>query len=160
MNQVVTEILLTEGVTHVTLNHFPSSLKEIAALLQAIADAGVNIDMISQTAPLGGAINISFSLPDEQLGAVLGVAGSYKSDHPELSSDISSGNLKIVFRGEQMRHTPGAAAGVFEKLDALGIDAIMITTAETEISVLCDAHSTHSVEDELTQTFGTAPVRS
>ena len=48
----VTKITLSDHVTLITINSFNSSSVYLK-LLKMVSDAGINVDMISQTPPLG-----------------------------------------------------------------------------------------------------------
>jgi hypothetical protein len=89
-------------------------MKFISKVFTNIAGSGVNVDMISQTAPIGDKTNISFTVSDNDLGKVLAIFSELRSDYPSIKSDISSNNCKISLSGEQMMYMPGVAAKVFD----------------------------------------------
>ena len=100
------------------------------------AQAGIDVDMISQTPPSGSHSSLSFTVGDEDFGKVLEIAAELRRLNPELKISVSSGNSKIALLGESMRGQPGIAAKVFDAVASANADIRMITTSETDISLL------------------------
>ena len=135
----VTNISSSNREALVTINHIPSDSNSIALIFQTLADHNINIDMISQSAPIDRKVNISFSLQDEDLFTVLKTLKSFKADYEDLRIDINSNNVKISLFGEGMKTTPGTAAKTMELLAQNDIDIQLITTSEVDISYLISA---------------------
>ena len=131
MIKTITDIEFFPEVAIVTLNNVPNTPGSIASIL------GI-IDMISQTAPYKDKINLSFTISEEDLGAVIGLTGKFKSLAPSVNTDINGNNTKILLSGEGMRVESGVAAELFALLAKENIRVKLITTAETEISCLID----------------------
>jgi aspartate kinase len=95
-----------------------------AALFEALADAGVNVDTIVQTGP-----EIVFSAPVEDRGDArhvlesLGVRWSARDD---------LGKVSLV--GAGMKSHPGVAAKTFATLAAEGIEAPIVSTSPIKIA--------------------------
>jgi aspartokinase len=132
----VTKITTCDDVALITLRNSPADIKFIAKVFHAISEKGINVDMISQTAPLGGRISISFSVGGEDVGKILELLATFRESNPELKSDISTGNCKISIYGEAMRNIPGVAANVFNIIAEQNVDIRLITTSEVDISLL------------------------
>ncbi|CDZ24204.1 amino acid-binding ACT protein [[Clostridium] cellulosi] len=132
----VTKISTLEDVALITLRNSPADIKFIAGVFKMIAGRGVNVDMISQTAPQGGRISLSFTVSGDDLGNILELFAVLRNNNPELKSDISSGNCKISIYGDEMRSIPGVAAEAFDAIAKLGVDVRLITTSEVDISIL------------------------
>lgn len=139
MNSPISQITTEENVTLITLDNIPANTQDIARIFSAIGKSRVNIDMISQTSPYKGSVNISFSLQDEDLFTVLKTLKSFKADYEDLRIDINSNNVKISLFGEGMKTTPGTAAKTMELLAQNDIDIQLITTSEVDISYLISA---------------------
>ena len=58
MEQKITKISYANDVTLITLSALPSG-KAVSQVLTAFAASGINVDMISQTAPQGGSMRLS-----------------------------------------------------------------------------------------------------
>ena len=136
MANAVDRILITEDITLITMIGITGELSAIASLFCEIAAAGVNVDMISQSPPMGGAINLHFTIGDGDLGTVLSLLGRNKARFPAKRLEVTSGNVKLNFFGESMRTSEGVAGAVFDKLAALGVTLKLVTTSETDISAL------------------------
>jgi aspartate kinase len=150
----LTKITLNEDVALVTLRNSPSDMKFFSRVFGEIARKGINVDMISQTAPLGGLTSLSFTVPDESLGDILEIFARFRAEYPGIKSDISGGNCKISFFGEQMRYMPGVAANVFEAIAGMKVDIIIITTSEIDISVLIPKSDYESFSNVFESLFG------
>lgn len=152
--EAITGITVTEDVALITLRNAPADMSFIARVFHDIAQKNINVDMISQTAPLSGKMSLSFTVSDEDIGAVLEVFASLRSDNPAMKSDIGGGNYKISLRGELMRSMPGVAASVFDTIAEANTDIRIITTSETDISILIPKSDYQAVADTMEREIG------
>ncbi|PKM51569.1 MAG: amino acid-binding protein [Firmicutes bacterium HGW-Firmicutes-7] len=136
MSIPVTHMSITENVTLITLIAIPTSQRVLSSVFLSLAEKEINVDMISQTSPLKGTINLSFTIPDSDLFAAIQALKEYKSTIPSLRIEVNSNNTKISLYGEGMRTTPGTAAKTLQLLSDNIIDVVMITTSEVDISYL------------------------
>lgn len=160
MKQHLEKISITENMSLITLYRIPYAMDLLGTIFTELSERGINVDMISQTAPLGGAISISFTLPEEDLPKALAITGSHREEIEGYRSEVSTGNSKLSFFGDSMRTTPGVAAYVFSTLADLGVDAKLITTSEVDISILVEKSSLEHLERKLAEAFGLEPVIS
>ncbi|UFU07103.1 aspartate kinase [Ruania halotolerans] len=135
---------LISGVAHdrsqakITVLGVPDVPGSAAQLFEAVAAAGVNIDMIVQnvSAHHSGVTDISFTLPHEQgeaaRAALAALANEY--GYQEVQYDDGVGKLSLV--GAGMRSHPGVSAQLFAALRDAGINIEMISTSEIRISVV------------------------
>jgi aspartate kinase len=108
----------------------------MAQTLNRLADAGVVVDMISQTPPRGKHISFGFSAPNRYVETVLrALGGEDKTANPM----VSGGYTKVYLFGEEMVASVGVAARVLATLNAAGADIAMITTSDLDISLLVRA---------------------
>ncbi len=132
----VDNIFVTEDVTLFSIYDSPADISHMADVFKMIANAGIDVDMISQF-PLSGANSgFSFTVSDKDFVSVLAIASELRSRSPKTKISVSSGNCKITVSGEEMRGTPGISAGVFNAVASVDADVRMITTSEIEISML------------------------
>jgi aspartate kinase len=140
------EQAIIAGVAHdrseakITVVGVPDRVGEAARIFTAIAESGINIDMIVQnvSAVATGRTDISFTLPRddgtkatqalERLQPVVG----YES----LQYDDSIGKVSLI--GAGMRSHPGVTAKFFGALAGAGVNIEMISTSEIRISVVVD----------------------
>lgn len=132
----VSRIHITEDITLVTFRKVSAAPALTAKIFNAFANAGINIDMISQTAPYGNSVDFSFTLPSVQLAQVLTLIGRLREDYEEMSPMVSSGNCKIQLYGEEMRTMHGVAAAAIQAVSQTGAELSLITTSEVDISLL------------------------
>ena len=142
-------ITVTESVALITLHKSPADIHFISYVFSLISEAGINVDMISQTAQLGGEISISFTISDEDLAKVLNLSTKLRADHPNVKLVVSSGNAKISLYGEEMRDIPGIAARAFKLISTVNADVRLITTSEVDISILVTQSDLQTVLDVL-----------
>lgn len=156
MSNGITQITYADDITLITLSSLPCDSKAVADVLTAMSDSGVNVDMISQTAPQGGTIRLSFTLSDDALGTALSVL----SKLPAVKPEILPGNCKIALYDANMVNTPGVAARVFTLLADAGIQVILVTTSEVDISILVSAHSLPDALAVMTEAYSVEPKQN
>lgn len=132
----IEKITFTEDIALITFRNSPSDVKFMAHVFDIIAAKGINVDMISQTAPSSEKINLSFTIAEEDLGKLLELFVPLRAEFPDIKYDISGGNCKISLYGENMKSIPGVAATVFDIIAELDVDIRIITTSEVDISIL------------------------
>lgn len=132
----IERISVFEDVTLISLNDSPTDIKLIAGIFEMISQAGIDVDMISQTPPNGAHSSLSFTVSDDDFGKILEISAELRRLNPELKISVSSGNCKISIFGESMKGKPGVAAKVFGAAASINSDIRMITTSETDISLL------------------------
>ena len=149
----VTQITVTEDVSLITFYKVPNDLKTISRIFAAVADAGVNIDMISQTTPQSGFVSFSFTVYSGDAVKVIALANSMKSHADGIKPMVSTGNCKIQLYGEEMPQMTGVYAQVLGALSKSGADVGLITTSEVDISLLVTAAHIGDVVTALEQEF-------
>lgn len=136
MNGVST-INITEEITLITLSNIPCDQGLTASILCSFAQEGINIDMISQSAPLGNTVNVSFTVNGEDMVKTLRIINSFRETYPAARPMVNSSNCKIQLYGEEMRTTPGVAAAALQAAaQAAPGEIMLITTSEVDISLL------------------------
>jgi aspartate kinase len=140
------EQAIISGVAHdrseakVTVVGVPDVVGQAAKIFRAIADAGINIDMIVQniSAATTGRTDISFTLPradgEAAMAALRGVQPEIGFE--SLLYDDRIGKVSLV--GAGMRSHPGVTATFFTALAGAGVNIEMISTSEIRISIVVD----------------------
>ncbi len=134
--KLVENIFVTEDVTLFSLCDAPADVAHMAEVFKMIADAGIDVDMISQFPLSGASSGFSFTVNDSDFVPVLAIASELRNRSPKTKISVSSGNCKITVSGEAMRGTPGVSAAVFKAVASVDADVRMITTSEIEIAML------------------------
>jgi aspartate kinase len=136
----VLEKAIISGVTHdtseakATVLAVPDSPGIAARLFRALADAGVNIDMIVQNVSADGATDISFTLPKTDLPAAEPILEIVAADINAKGVVYDPDVAKISLVGAGMKSHPGVAADMFEALADASINIEIISTSSIRIS--------------------------
>ena len=155
----VTKLTVTEDVALVTFHRVDAGLRFISRVFSDFSNAGINIDMISQTAPTGDFLSVSFTVPGADLVQVLAITNRYRADSPEVQPLVSSGNCKLQLFGAEMPHTPGVAARAISAVSAAQAHVLMITTSEVDISLLLADYNLEHVITLLSESFSVEAQR-
>ena len=128
-------ITVTENVSAVTLNNVPLYKTIMEDTLTAVAEAGINIDMISMTAPTSERFGFGFTLDDDVMPKLLGVVKKLKEKH-DISPMINTSNRKLGNKTGETEAQAGFAAKVYNLLKKNDAMILLITSGVDEISVL------------------------
>jgi aspartate kinase len=141
----VLEKAIISGVTHdtseakVVILGVPDRPGIAARVFRALADAGVNVDMIVQNVSEHGTTSISFTMPKTDLvtaGPILDeISGEIGATGVEQDAEIA----KISLIGAGMKSHPGVAADMFDALAEAGINIEIISTSSIRISCVVRA---------------------
>jgi aspartate kinase len=134
-NPLITAVTHSRGEARVTLVGVPDIPGVAGRVTTALADAGVNIDMIIQNEPRseGAQAELSFTVPkDDARAADMALAPIAEELGIVVDTDDGMGKVSIV--GAGMKSHPGVAARVFTVLGEAGINIEMISTSPIRIS--------------------------
>lgn len=145
-------ITVTENVSAITFNNVPLYKTIMEDTLTAVAEAGINIDMISMTAPTSERFGFGFTLDDDDMPKLLTVVKRLKEKH-DITPMINSSNRKIVIKTGEMEAQAGFAAKVFNLLNKIDAMILLITTGVDEISVLIRESDGEAAEAGLRELF-------
>ncbi len=126
----------TSNVSLVTLNNIDSGVDSLLKIFEIVSNENICIDMISQTAPLNNTVNLSFTVDDNDTAKIISVIYKFKEVFSSLTTQILSNNTKILISSERMKTESGIATKLFSILSENKIPVSLITTSETEISLL------------------------
>ena len=152
---LITAVTHSTSEARVTLVGVPDEPGAAARIVQALAEANVNVDMIVQNEPVaaGGRAEISFTVPREDLRrsrqALEPLAGGCFED---LFTHAEMGKVSIV--GAGMRSHPGVAAKVFGVLAQEQVNIDMISTSPIKISCVIERDRVERAVQALHSAFG------
>jgi len=134
------EHAIISGVTHdaseakITIERVPDRPGIAARMFRALADEGVNVDMIVQNVSTAGFTDISFTVPQDAVRRAEAVMEKVVADTEAAGfrTDTAIGRVSLV--GAGMKTNPGVAAQMFEMLADAGINIEMISTSSIRIS--------------------------
>jgi aspartate kinase len=140
------EQAIISGVAHdrseakITVVGVPDKIGEAAHIFEALAESGINIDMIVQNISVASTArtDISFTLPRDDGQVAMTALSRLRNEvgYDQLLYDDRIGKVSLV--GAGMRTHPGVTARFFASLASAGVNIEMISTSEIRISVIID----------------------
>lgn len=130
--KVITGLSASDDILMVTVNNMLFRAENIAAIFEKLANENINIDMISQTAPLNGRVNVSFTASKEDFYAIERVMNGIKNN--EVGVVIEDNISKISVVGIGMMNQSGVTGKLFRLLADNEIEFRQVTTSEISIS--------------------------
>jgi len=135
---IISGVAHERGEAKITVVGVPDKPGEAAQIFSAVADAGVNIDMIVQnvSSVATGRTDITFTLPTSDLTAAVEALTKAQGQigFESLQSDDQIGKVSLI--GAGMRTHPGVTAKFLSSLADAGINVEMISTSQIRISVV------------------------
>lgn len=177
IGEVPVEQAIITGVAHdrseakVTVVGVPDKPGEAAKTFRAIAEAGLNIDMIVQNVSAAdtGLTDISFTVPHSDGQVAMTALNRVQADVGFESLQYDDGIGKVSIIGAGMRSSPGITARFFESLAEAGVNIEMISTSEIRISVVVSdtqvdtavavAHDTFELGDDISEAVAGGGMR-
>ncbi|MDB5351221.1 MAG: aspartate kinase, monofunctional class [Planctomycetota bacterium] len=131
---VISGVELDETQARVTVLNVPDQPGYAARLFREIAEAGVFVDMIVQSAGSGDNTHLSFTVPRAQADRAAQAARQAGSSEVLVEPEIA----KLSVLGVGVRTHTGAATRMFGALAERGINIGLINTSEVRINVATD----------------------
>lgn len=128
----VTGLATSDEDAAITIREIESDINLIADLFEKVAGKRINIDMISQTAPIDGKVSLSFTIPKTDLKEGLGIINGFCKDKAKIAIDEDITKFSVV--GIGMKTTSGVAAEMLKLFSDNNIEVKMITTSEIRIT--------------------------
>ncbi len=151
--KVITGLTVSDDDLLVTINHFPYNAKNVSYIFGTLAEQGINVDMISQTAPHKGYVNISFTCPKDDRIAIEKLMDKFKSEINDIMVEIESNITKLSVVGLGMVNHPGVAAKMFKVFADNNIQFKQVTTSEIRISYAIDVKDKQKAIIEIANEF-------
>lgn len=145
----VSRLTAQDNIMLVSIKDAGASL--MSSTLTDLAEAGVVVDMISQTPPVGSTFSFSFTASYDDFDRALKAIGTAKQGHHGNLPMISGGYAKVNLFGEEMADRVGVAAQALAALCAAEVDIAMITTSDLDISLLVRSEDADVAGQKLTE---------
>lgn len=133
-NHTVDGMIIDEEKMMITIKNVRASSRVLTDFLKLIRDAEINIDVISQTAPIDNHIDIAFIVLSDQIEVVEGVFNKLKERHADIVTTINDQITCLAITGIGMRSQSGVASKFFNTLTENNIPILMITTSEIRVT--------------------------
>jgi aspartate kinase len=132
---VVRGVAVDKDQAKVVISNLPDKPGTAAAVLRALADASINVDMIVQNVGHNGVASVTFTVPkDDAHSAVKILPAIFKKiGGGEVAAYDNIAKLSVV--GVGMRTHAGVAAQMFEALAEKGINIELISTSEIKVTL-------------------------
>lgn len=132
---IITGLSISDDSLMVTISRIPDQIEHIAMIFEKLAQENVNVDMISQTAPLSGVISLSFTAPKDDLFIIEKIMSEFNEGF-EVSIEQEMTKISVV--GIGMRNQSGVSGRLFRLLANHDIKFKQVTTSEISISYMID----------------------
>ena len=141
----VSKISIETSLMMISVQDVEFKGNSLARYLQIFADNGVVVDMISQSAPHGTTIDFSFTASSSDLPLVMKAISVANLDKDAKASPLIS--------GEEMGTSCGVAARALNALAMAGIEVLLITTSDLDISLLVHAENEDAAYEALKKAY-------
>src|SRR5947208_8303995 len=154
------EQALISGVAHddgeakVTIQGVPDRPGVAARIFRAVAEEGINIDMIVQNVSHAGLTDVSFTAPKPDLPRIRAVMEPIVEEIEAGGYSIDDGVAKISLVGAGMKSHPGVAADMFQALADEGVNIEMISTSSIRVSCVVRAEDVERAVRAVHASFG------
>lgn len=150
----LSDLSLADDQARITLSDVPNSPGLAASVFEAVAEAGVFVDMIVQSCDgFLGVTSISFTIPRSQFDQAKAVAEGLKTRFSIARVTGSREIAKLSVSGIGLRSHTSVAIGMFEALAGVGVNVEMINTSELQVNVVIDSSSGPRALSSLQQKF-------
>ena len=132
---VVRGVAVDKDQAKVVVSNIADKPGTAAKVFCALAEANINVDMIVQNVGRDGVANLTFTVPQTEIGKVeKTLAPVLKEIGGSVTLDDQIAKLSVV--GVGMRTHSGVASTLFTALAGAGINLELISTSEIKISVV------------------------
>ena len=138
----------------ITVLDLPSCTKSLYRLFGQLGEIGVNVDMISQMITENNRMNVSFTVPKDDLNKAEEIIKDWQTEDHRIQYESNNDIAKISVVGSGMRSHSGVAAKVFELMADNNIEIKMVTTSEIKITWVVDRDKEQLAIDLVGNCFG------
>jgi aspartate kinase len=135
---VVRGVSIEKNQAKVTITHVPDRPGTAAKIFNAVANAGLIVDMIVQNVSVQGSTDISFTMSKDELPKAQARLAPVVKEVGASEMLAQDGIAKLSIVGIGMRSHSGVAAKLFDALSSGGINIQMISTSEIKTAVIID----------------------
>jgi aspartate kinase len=125
-------------VAKITVRGVPDRPGVQAEIFEPLADTGVSVDVIVQNPAVGGATDVTFTVPSADLPRALEVTEQAARQIGTGPVAGAGGLAKVSIVGTGMQDASGYASRMFRALADAGVNIEMITTSEIRITCVVD----------------------
>ena len=140
--EIVSGIAYSRDEAKITIRRVPDRPGIAAAIFGAMAEHGVNVDMIVQNISADGTTDVTFTVGNADLARARASLAEAQPQigYAEILTDPNVAKISVV--GVGMRSHAGVANTMFRTLADKAINIQVISTSEIKVSVLISAEYT------------------
>jgi aspartate kinase len=110
-------------------------MRSVTAVLVALADAGVSVDMIAEAQEVDGAMQLQATVAEAQVADAKRVVEGVLRDLGGGEVEVQAGLSRVALVGSGMHQQPGVYARAFRTLLDGGIDVSAVSTSGISITL-------------------------
>jgi len=149
----IDDIALDDTQCRLTISGVRNKPGVAAAIFDAVADAGIFVDMIVQSFDGDETANVSFTAPQSQYDECEAVLRALAKKHAYGPVSGSPRVAKLSVSGIGLRSHAAVAIGAFRHLAEAGVNIDMINTSEVRVNVVVDGRQGQQALAALQQAF-------
>ena len=150
----VTRMFVSNEEALVSLYRITLDPRSITGIFERLGQANINVDLISQTAPVDGEVNISFTVFKKDIERTTELLQTLQQSMKNLEIKIADEITKIAVEGPGMETQSGVAARVFGTLAEANVTIQTVTTSETKIALIIPHKDEERAVGAIKTTFG------
>lgn len=151
---VVSEVLLDESQSRVTIHSLPDIPGSSAQLFSAVADGDVMVDMIIQNQSHSGQAHLSFTVDRPELERCLLLVREVLSYWPGATLSYEAEIATLSVMGVGLRSHTGVGERMFKALAEADINIRLINTSEMRMSAVVARSEGQKAHQALLNAFG------
>lgn len=136
--RIVSGVAHDRNVARIALFDVPDHPGVASIIFKILADQGINIDMVIQSAMRDNRNDIAFTIERNEFNRARPVVNEIVMKIGASGMSFSTDVAKISIVGAGMQSNPGVAASMFDALAHKDINIHMISTSEIKISCIID----------------------
>src|SRR5918998_1005835 len=150
--ETVAGIVHDLDVSRVTLTGIRTGPGTMSRIFAPLAEAGVSVDVIVESAPKEGASDVAFTVSRAGFAEAYRLAGEIaESLGGRVEGEENLGKVSVV--GTGMLNRPGYAAKMFDALGGAGIPIRMVSTSEIQVTCVIPAERVEEAVRRLHEDF-------
>lgn len=150
---VLTGITAQRGQAKLLVRGYPAGMKSVTAVLVALAEAGVSVDMVAEGGEAGGGTQLQLTVAEAQRSqaetVIRRVIGELGGGEVEGSGGLS----RVALVGSGMHQRPGVYARAFRTMLEHGIEVSAVSTSGISITLWVPADRDEAAVAALHEAF-------
>ncbi|MHA7962781.1 aspartate kinase [Paenibacillus sp. CAU 1782] len=151
---VVSGIAFEKNVARISIMGVEDEPGVLAHVFGALADRGVNVDIIVQSGVEGGKADFSFTVSGDDREKAISTIESIRDTVPYRETTSEGGLVKVSIVGAGMVSNHGVAATMFETISNLDVSIKMVSTSEIKVSCVIASEKLNEVVIALHTAYG------